>query len=86
MDILIFKVINVGSCLFHIIQWNNRYVIVADSNNKTFKIINIDNKNISNIHAQHTQEVICIKKINHPKYGESLLSAANDNTIKLWSI
>ena len=83
----IFKVINTNNCsLYHIIQWNNKYIIVADYWNNCFKIINLENGIIKDIEKQHTGSVICIKKIYHPKYGESLLSAANDNTIKLWSI
>jgi len=83
----IFKVINTNNCfLGHIIQWNNKYIIVADYNNKCFKIINIENGIIKDIEKQHTGNVECIKKIYLPKYGESLLSAANDNTIKLWTI
>ena len=41
---------------------------------------------IYDINGQHTDKVVCIKKIYHPVYGESLLSAAYDNTIKLWTI
>ena len=83
----IFKIINTNNCwLYHIIQWNNKYIIVADRSNKCFKIINLENEVIKNIEKQHTDGVICIKKIYHPKYGESLLSAANDQTIKIWSI
>ena len=55
-------------------------------NNKSFKIINIDDGTIYNINTEHKKELISIKKINHPKYGESLLSAAQDKTIKLWTI
>jgi len=82
----IFKVININNCeLFHIIQWNNKYIIVADGDNECFKIINLENGIIKDI-EQHTDGVKSIKKIYHPKYGESLLSAAKDNKIKLWSI
>ena len=64
-----------------------KYIIVGDYNNKSFKIIDIEeNKVICDINGQHTDKAICIKKIYHPLYGESLLSAANDNTIKLWII
>ena len=45
-----------------------------------------ENKVICDIKGQHTDEVIRIKKIYPPIYGESLLSRAYDNTIKLWSI
>ena len=70
----------------HIIQWNNKYIIVADYKNKCFKIINIENEIIKDMEKQHTDSVKCIKKVYHPKYGESLLSASGDQTIKLWSI
>ena len=73
--------------LAQIIKWNNKYIIVADYNNKSFKIIDLEeNKIISDIHGQHIDKVVCIKKIYHSLYGESLLSAANDNSIKLWII
>ena len=68
------------------IEWNKKNIIVADYNNKTFKIIDIDNNLINNINPEHKAELKCIKKINHPIYGESLLSAGNDKTIKLWVI
>jgi len=83
----IFKVINTNNCfLMQIIQWNNKYIIVADRDNKCFKIINLENGIIKDIEKQHTDLVKCIKKIYYPKYGESLLSAARDKTIKLWSV
>ena len=84
----VFKIINTKNCrLAHIIEWNNKYIIVADVNNNSFKIIDLDeNKIISDIGGQHTGEVKCIKKIYHPFYGESLLSCGQDKNIKLWSI
>ena len=83
----IYKVINIDNCyLMHIIQWNNKYFIVADYTNSYIKIINLENEVIKDISNNVNKEVICIKKIYHPKYGESLLSAGEDNTIKLWSI
>ena len=84
----IFKVINTNKCyLANIIEWNNKYIIVADYDNKSFKIIDLEeNKIICDINGQHTDKVVCIKKVYHPLYGESLLSAAEDNIIKLWII
>ena len=83
----IFKVINTNGCvLAHIIEWNKKYIIVADFNNKKFKIIDIENNSINDIVPEHKDKLICIKKINHPIYGESLLSAGKDKTIKLWVI
>ena len=72
--------------LWHIIQWNDKYSIVADRMNKSFKIIDMENyKIISNFSGEHKETVLCVKKIYHPIYGESLLSFAEDKTIKLWT-
>ena len=84
----LFKVIrtNQGQ-LLHIIQWTNKYIIVADSLNKSFKIIDLKiDKAISNIGGKHTGNVICVKKVNHPIYGEALLTSGYDKTLKLWTI
>ena len=82
---IIFKIIHTKDCsLCYITKWNNKYIIAADYTNKSFKIIDIENEVIVNKAGQHTKNVICVKKINHPLYGESLLTASNDETIKLW--
>ena len=76
-----------GSILCHIIQWDDKYAIVADYNRKSFKIINLQTLKVENdIGECHTKEVKSIKKIKHPLLGDSLLSAGNDNIIKLWSL
>lgn len=76
-----------GSILCHMIQWDEKYAIVADYNGKSFKIIDIQNYNmVKDINGEHTKEVKTIKKIKHPLYGDSLLTAGNDYTIKLWCI
>ena len=85
----IFKIINTGGRLLaHIIQWNDKYIIVADGFNKSFKIIDLEENRgvIQDISGKHTDKVKCIKKIYHPFYGESLLSSSGDKTIKLWAI
>ena len=87
-DKILFKIISINRCkLAHIIEWSNKYFIVVDNNSKSFKIFDVEkNKVISDIYGQNTDEIICIKKINHPIYGESLLSAGYDKTIKLWTL
>ena len=76
-----------GSILCHIIQWDEKYAIVANYNGKSFKVINLETLSAENdIGDSHTKEVKSIKKIRHPLLGDSLLTAGNDNTIKLWSI
>ena len=87
-DKKIFKVFNTNDCLLmYIIQWNEKYIIVADKNNKSFKIIDIEsNKIITEVKAFNMSYVKSVKKINHPIYGESLFVADGKGTIKLWSI
>ena len=84
----IFKVINTNKCLLaHIIQWNEDYFIVADFNNKSFIIVDLEEDKLMSIYnIEHTKQVKCIKKIKHPIYGESLLSCSKDNSIKLWAL
>ena len=83
----IFKVIDIKECkLAHIIEWNKKYIIVANYNNKLIKIIDIEKDLITDIKSGHTKDLTCIKKINHPIYGESLLTAADDKIVKLCSI
>ena len=84
----IYKVISTNDCvLCNIIQWNNKYSIVADYDNKSFKIIDFEKEQVvKDIKGEHTDKVPCVKKIYHPLYGESLLTAGQDNTIKLWSL
>ena len=84
----IYKIISTNDCvLCNIIQWNNKYSIVADYDNKSFKIIDFEKGQVvKDIKGEHTDKVPCVKKLYHPLYGESLLSAGQDNTIKLWSL
>ena len=52
------------SVLSNIIQWNNKYIIVADYDNKSFKIVDIEKEQIvKDIKGQHTDKVPCVKKI-----------------------
>ena len=83
-----FKVISsYENYLWHIIQWNDKYSIVCDRYNISFKIIDMEQyKIISNVGGGHKEDIFSVKKFFHPIYGESLLSCASDKTIKLWTI
>ena len=84
----IFKIINTNNCkLYNIIEWNDKYIMVVDYYNISFKIIDIETfKVIIDINGVHKNYVKSIKKIYHPIYGESLLSSDEDGIIKLCNI
>ena len=84
----IFRIINTDKCyLSSVTQWNNEYIIVADYDKKSLKIIDIEqNKIICNIKRQYSDRIISIKKVFHPIYGESLLSSSKDGVISLWTL
>ena len=78
------KIINTNKYrLNNIIEWNDKYIIVVDFDNKSFKIINIETFDIKRVYKKGVKS---IKKIYHPMHGESLLSSDQDGIIKLWSI
>lgn len=73
--------------IYHIIKWNDKYIIGLDFFRISLKVIDLTNyKVISDLKCAHKDIIISVKKILHPIYGESLLTASNDKTIKLWSI
>lgn len=64
--------------------WNNQYIIAASSD-KSFKVVDYQKESVvSSIAGQHYNSLCTIKKIKHPKYGESLLTGSIDGSIKLW--
>ena len=64
--------------------WNKDFIFVACYDRK-IRLININKKLIINNFIGHEHSVISIKKFNHPKYGECLLSQGLSNdVIKLW--
>ena len=86
-DKKLFKTFNTKGCrLAHFIEWNKKYFIVADRYNKSVKIIDTEKNLIFDVNSKHSDELISVKKILHPIYGESLLTASRDRTIKLWTI
>ena len=64
--------------------WNKDFIFVACYDRK-IRLININKELIINNFIGHEHSVISIKKFNHPKYGECLLSQGLSNdVIKLW--
>ena len=83
----LFNSIDTNSCsLDYVIAWNTKYFIIADDMNNAFLIVDIEElKVVESIGEKHEEGVVCVKKMNHPVFGESLLTASEDNTIKLWT-
>ena len=73
----------------YIIRWSDNYFIAADQENNSFKVIDIDQlKVINNIKVDKTNNqkgIVCVKKIYHPKYGESLVTCGNRD-LCLWTL
>ena len=61
---------------------NNHIVVVCQTK---IKIVNINNKTIIKRLKGHNDNVLCVKKIVHPQYGECIISKGiYDEPIKLW--
>ena len=76
-----------NSILTNLIQWNEKYIILINGNKNSIIIIDYYHGIIiSNIFSQHEKGILFIKKIEHPIYGESLLTSGQDGFIKLWLI
>ena len=72
--------------LYSVCLWNNNYLFVG-CRDCTIKLIELKTGKIILKLRGHNTDVIAIKKIIHPIYGECLLSQSYDNSsIKLWTI
>ena len=64
--------------------WNINYIFVGDEN-KYIKLINLKSGKIIKCLTGHKKGGITIKKINHPKYGECIVSKGQyEDQIKIW--
>ena len=68
----------------YIIDWNPNFFIIA--NDRGLEIFDIEKINLTTIDKEHIQKVICLKKIYHPIYGESLFSTIEDGKINIMTI
>lgn len=72
--------------LYGICLWSDKYLFVGCSD-KTIKLIDLTEDYIVKNFKGHNDSVCTIKKINHPLYGDSLISQGyNEDSIKLWAI
>ena len=70
--------------LFGMCLWNDNYLYVA-CEDKTIKLIDINNGFIINNLYGHSNDVLSVDKITLPKYGECLISQGRRNDqIKMW--
>ena len=72
--------------LMAICLWNNDYLFVGDENN-LINIIDLKSKEVIKSLSGHNNNIITLKKIIHPKFGECLISKGGyGDKIKLWNI
>ena len=70
--------------IYGICLWNFKHLFVG-CEDKTIKLMDLKNLKIIKSLAGHNSEVLSIKKINHPKYGECLISQSSlKDQVKLW--
>ena len=67
-----------GICL-----WNDRYLFASGNDNQV-KLFDLEEGLLIQSFKGHTSTVCTIEKINHPLYGECMLSQALEGKIKLW--
>ena len=69
----------------YIIPWSENIFIGTHFIDRGLIIFDIKQFKIITFYEHiHDKGIVCIKKINHSIYGESLLIGSNDGTIKLW--
>ena len=82
--LLINKIKGVNKPLIALCLWNNSYIFVGCKDNK-IKLVDIKKGVVVKSFDGHNQTVLTIKKINHPQFGESLVSQGYmDDQIKFW--
>lgn len=83
--LLLYKIKVADDNLNGICLWNNNYLFVG-CDDESIKLMDIKNGLLINELNGHNREVLTIKKINHPIYGECLISQGyEEDQIKLWS-
>ena len=83
---LLLNKINYNTPLISICVWNNNYLFVG-CEDRTIILLELKEGSIIKKLYGHEKEVVCIKKIIHPKYGKCLISQGYDiDQIKLWNL
>ena len=85
MGILLNKIKADSNGLMGICLWADNYLFVGCKEN--IKLIELENKNIIKTFKKYENWVLTLKKINHPQYGDCLISKDYFNSnIELWII
>lgn len=73
--------------LYNALRWSEKYIIILNSVDKTLEIIDLNTSElISEFYCpDFDNDERYIKKIEHPLYGECLISLSPKNYLKLWS-
>ena len=71
--------------LYNIIKYNEKYLLTCNIYGCIFVIDINQNKVISKFNTKESFGLISLKKLIHPKYGESILSVGRNDSIKLWT-
>jgi hypothetical protein len=69
------------------VRWNEKYILLYEALQRRILILDSDNeyKIISKVLCPEMYFDIFIRKVDHPKYGESILSVGIDWKIKLYT-
>ena len=74
--------------VYDILPWNEKYFIVADTLDNGFDIFEFQIGGkivvISYFGGLDEDDIECIRKINHPQYGECIVTASHKNNIKIF--
>ena len=75
-----------SSYFYDVINWYDKYVIVAEKFNSSIIIIDLLQRKVINVlKNKNSSFVISLKKIIHPLFGQSILSSDIDKNIILWT-
>ena len=71
--------------IYGICFWNKEYILVGSK--KIMKLINIKKEKKDKNLKGHSNEIVTIKKMIHPQYGECVISQDRENySIKIWIV
>ena len=74
-----------NNALYGICLWDEEYIFVG-CNDNSIKLVELSTSKIINSLEGHNEIVLTVKKINHPQYGDCLLSQGfKESNLILWS-